>query len=152
MRYTYQNYASISPHDMSDAMRLNSWKTGVEIIKRNFWTGVGVGDLQNECVKVSRELFPEITNDDDRKMPHNEFIWIWAATGVFGFAAYCIAFLLPFIAYARRSNWLFVVFYIIFFSSFMTEPALEEQVGTAFYLLFLLIFLNYFNYQPAAGE
>ena len=150
--YTWSQYRQGHVDDMSDGMRFSSWKVGAEIIRRNFWTGVGVGDLQQESLNVSHQLFPNIQKEDDRKMPHNEFMWIWAATGFFGFMAYCIAFLLPLAATIRRADWLFGVFHVLFFTSFMSESSLEEQVGTAFYLLFLLIFLNYFNHQATISE
>ena len=97
-------------------------------------------------------MFQNMQNEDDRKMPHNEFIWIWAASGVFGFLAYCVAFFYPFLMNFRRRNWLFTILFILFFSSFLTEPSIEEQVGSTFYLVFLLIFLAHFHYQPEAHD
>jgi O-antigen ligase len=145
MHYTVDAYRAGRVDDLSDAMRLSSWYTGIEIIRRQPLKGTGVGDLPMVSKSVSRELFPTIHNDDDRKMPHNEFIWIWAACGVFGFLAYCTAFLYPLITQARYGNWLFGILYIIFLTSFLTEYSLEEQIGSTFYLLFLLIFLTHFN-------
>ena len=131
----------------SDGMRIASWQTGIEIIKRNPLFGTGVGDLQRVSKTVSEELFPNIQNDEDRKMPHNQFLWIWAATGIFGLLAYCIAFFYPFITNLKQHNWLFVILYLIFFTSFLSEYSLEEQIGSIFYLLFLLIFLSHFSSQ-----
>lgn len=148
-RYSTQQYKEGRIDDFSDAMRFTSWSVGIEIIHQYPWTGTGAGDLLAESKRVSKELFPNMTNDDDRKMPHNEFIWIWAATGIFGLIAYCAAFLYPFIAGIRYRNWLFGLLAIIFFTSFLTEYTLEEQIGSTFYLVFLLIFLTHFNYQTA---
>ncbi len=150
MHYALSPEVNLPIEKSSDGMRQASWRTGVELIKRNTLWGVGVGDLLAESKSVSRELFPNIASDEARKMPHNEFIWIWAATGVFGFLAYCIAFFFPLVTFIKRS-WLFVVLHIIFFTSFMTEPSLEEQIGTTFYLLFLLIFLHHFSDTSTAS-
>jgi hypothetical protein len=152
MRYNVNQYREGHIDNLSDAMRFASWYTGVEIIKRHTLTGTGAGDLMDVSKSVSRELFPNITNDGDRKMPHNQFLWIWAATGVFGFIAYCFAFLYPFITQLKYRNWLFVILYIIFLTSFLTEYSLEEQIGSTFYLVFLLIFLTHFNYRSASHE
>ena len=152
MKYSTEQYSAGHVDDMSDAMRLTSWRVGMEIIHRHPWTGVGVGDLLAESKKVSKELFPNIKNDEDRKMPHNEFIWIWAASGIIGLLAYCVAFFFPLISGIRYRNWLFVMLYVIFFTSFLTEPSIEEQIGSTFYLVFLLIFLAHFNYRPAAHD
>ena len=152
MKYTIDLYREGHIDDMSDAMRFSSWRVGTEIIHRHPWTGVGVGSLLTESKKVSKELFPNIKNDEDRKMPHNEFIWIWAATGIFGLLAYCIALFYPLIASFGQRHWLFMMLYIIFVTSFLTEPSIEEQIGSVFYLLFLLIFLTHFNYRPEVHE
>ena len=152
MRYTINQYREGHMDGMSDAMRIASWQTGMEIIRRHPYTGTGVGDLQSESKSVSKELFPHMQNEDDRKMPHNEFIWIWAGTGVFGFIAYCLAFFYPFLANFRRENWLFGILFLIFFASFLTEPSIEEQIGSTFYLVFLLIFLAHFHLSPTRNE
>jgi O-antigen ligase len=152
MRYTIEQYRSGRVDDMSDAMRFVSWRVGIEIIRHHPWTGVGAGSLLMESKKVSRELFPDIKNEDDRKMPHNEFIWIWAASGIFGLLAYCMAFFYPLVASVRYRNWLFGVLYIIFFTSFLTEYPLEEQIGSTFYLVFLLIFLTTFTYTSVSHD
>lgn len=152
MRYTTSQLSEGHSDGMSDAMRINSWKVGIEIIKDHPFIGTGVGDLQQVSKEYSRRMFPNIQNDDDRKMPHNEFIWIWAASGVFGFLAYCAAFLYPFLINFREKNWLFAILFLLFFSSFLTEPSIEEQVGSTFYLVFLLIFLAHFHYCPEAHE
>lgn len=152
MRWTAGEVAAGRIDNMSDAMRIASWRTGIEIISRHPLTGVGAGDLLTESKKVSHELFPSIANEDDRKMPHNEFIWIWAATGVFGFLAYVIAFIYPFAASIRRADWLMAILFVIFLSAFITEAPLEEQIGSIFYLLFLVIFLAHFYHSPAVHD
>lgn len=152
MKWNIERYRMGEVDDMSDAMRITSWKSGVKIIEEHPYTGVGVGDLLTESKKTSRELFPNIKNDEDRKMPHNEFIWIWAATGILGLVGYCVAFLFPFFWGMRSRYWLLGILFIIFFSAFMTEPALEEQIGSTFYLLFLLIFLTHFTHSPAVND
>jgi len=45
-----------------------------------------------------------------------------------------------------------MMLYVIFFSSFLTEPSIEEQIGSTFYLVFLLIFLAHFSYHVTAHE
>ncbi|MCW3124396.1 MAG: lipid core--O-antigen ligase, partial [Bacteroidetes bacterium] len=152
MTWSLGQYREGHIDDMSDAMRLASWQSGIQIIKQHPYTGVGAGDLLEESKKMSHELFPNMQHEEDRKMPHNEFIWIWAAAGIFGLIAYCTAFLYPFVAGIRSRNWLSGILFIIFLSAFMTEAPLEEQIGSTFYLLFLLIFLTHFTHSPAAND
>jgi O-antigen ligase len=152
MRYTIGEYQSGHLDNMSDAMRFTSWQTGIQIIRQHPLAGVGAGDMLSESKRMSKELFPAMQNEDDRKMPHNEFIWIWAAAGIFGLLAYCLAFFYPFVVNLKYRDWLFAILYIIFFTSFLTEYPLEEQIGSTFYLLFLLIFLTHFHHTPAIHE
>jgi O-antigen ligase len=152
MRWNLGEYRLGQIDNMSDAMRIASWRAGLEIIKQHPLTGVGAGDLLAESKKISKELFPLITIDEDRKMPHNEFIWICAATGIFGLLAYCLAFLFPFVWGMRHRNWLFGILFLIFLSAFMSEAPMEEQIGSTFYLLFLLIFLTHFYYSESAHD
>lgn len=152
MRWTAGEVAAGRIDNMSDAMRIASWRSGVELIRRYPLTGVGAGDLLSASKAVSHELFPSIVNEDDRKMPHNEFIWIWAAAGVFGFLAYMAAFIFPFAASIRRSSWLMAVLFVIFLSAFLTEAPLEEQIGSIFYLLFLLIFLAHYSHSRVVHD
>ena len=152
MKYSFEEYRAGHLDDMSDAMRINSWIVGVDIIRRHPLTGVGVGSLVTESKETSRRLFPSVKKDEDRKMPHNEFIWIWAATGIFGLLAYCTAFFFPLISSLKHRHWLFAMLYVIFFTSFLSEPSIEEQIGSVFYLVFLLIFLTHFNYRAEVNE
>ncbi|MBS1593899.1 MAG: O-antigen ligase family protein [Bacteroidetes bacterium] len=152
MRWTAGEVAAGHIDNMSDAMRIASWRSGMEIIKRHPLTGVGAGDLLVESKAISHELFPSIVNEDDRKMPHNEFIWIWAAAGILGLLAYLAAFIYPFVSSFRKGTWLMALLFLIFFSAFLTEAPLEEQIGSTFYLLFLLIFLTSIDHSPAIHD
>ena len=125
----------------SDGLRTTSWHTGLIIVKDNFWTGTGVGDLEKVSKETTARFFPYITLAENRKMPHNQFIWIAAAAGIFGLIGYCIAFFYPLMSEGRRQIWLFAVLYVIFGSSFISEYCLEEQIGSIFYLLFLMLLL-----------
>lgn len=152
MDYNLQEYKAGNVDNLSDALRITSLYTGVEVIKRHPLWGTGVGDLPQECRKVSAELFPNIRNEEDRKMPHNQFIWIWAASGFLGFFAYTLAIFYPLLIYRRSGTWLFGVFYVIFLSSFLTEPSLEEQIGGTFYIVFLLLFISCFENAMPGNE
>ena len=144
-KYDLADFSKGNIDDHSDGMRLASLMVGVELIKENFWIGTGAGDILAESKKMCERKFPQIQNDLNRKMPHNEFLWIFAATGIFGFVAFCIAFLVPFFVGLSHKNWLFVVLHLIYLSSFLSEYSLEEQIGSMFYLIFLLLFLQHFQ-------
>ncbi|MFN8310929.1 MAG: O-antigen ligase family protein [Chitinophagales bacterium] len=141
MRYDWNEFVAGRIEGRSDAMRLASWKTGVALVKENFWFGTGAGDIAQESDRMGGQLFPSLSAES-RKMPHNEFLWMWAATGIFGLLTFCFAFLFPFVLIMKRGEWPGIALFLIFFTSFLSEYPLHEQVGSIFYLAFLLLFVN----------
>ena len=144
MKYDLQQYETTGMSEYSDAMRLLSMKVGIGVWKESKLLGVGAGDLKKECDKVYASKYPFVSAFNQR-LPHNQFVWVLATTGVVGLAAFILAFLFPFFTNGIFKQWLVVVFHIIVFSSFFTESTIEEQIGTGFYILFLLLLMNYFT-------
>lgn len=144
MRYDLGEYRKGEINDRSDAMRLASMKIGMDIWKENILLGAGAGDLKNECDRFYENDYPTISAEN-RRLPHNQFIWMLATTGVIGLLVFLLAFFYPFFLSGLQKHWLAAVFYLSLFSSFFTEHSLEEQMGTGFYLLFLLLLMNHFR-------
>jgi O-antigen ligase len=130
---------------LSDGGRILSIEKGMEIFRENFWTGSGIGDLQQE-MKRKLELAPE--HPRDYLLPHNQFVFTAAGTGIFGLLVFCVAIFLPLFNRKNLRNNLFICFYIIVLSSFFTEATVEEQMGTAFYLVFLLLLHVHIQSEP----
>ncbi|HWB63348.1 MAG TPA: O-antigen ligase family protein [Chitinophagales bacterium] len=126
----------------SDGLRLVSMKVGIKLWLQHPVIGIGAGDIKTETGKIYDALYPQI-EETTRRLPHNQFIWVLATTGMIGFAGFMLAFIYPFFVNGNYRWWLFAVFYMVVFSSFFTEDTLEEQIGTGFYLIFLLVFMNY---------
>ncbi len=140
VRYDLQNYFRYeNKAGLSDAGRILSIENGMEIGKKNFLLGVGAGDLQQEANQfyINR---PEI--DEAKRLPHNQFVWVFASTGIIGLLIFCWAVILPLFYQRNFTNPLFVCLHIIVLSSFFTEATLEEQIGTCFYLVFMLLIYN----------
>lgn len=128
-------------NNLSDGVRLVSMRGGWEVAKKHWLIGVGAGDLKTEMEVFYKNEFRQLEKVD-HKMPHNQLIWVLATTGIIGFSLFLFAFLFPFLSTGIFRNPLAVVLYLIIFSSFFTEATLEEQMGTGFYLIFLLLFIN----------
>ena len=128
-------------NQLSDGMRFTSMKVGLEIAKKNIWFGVGAGDIRNEMESFYKEQYPTL-EANDFKLPHSQLVWVLASLGVVGLAIFLFAFFFPFFKSGIFKNSLAVILYLIIFSSFLTEATLEEQMGTGFYLTFLLLFIN----------
>lgn len=128
----------------SDGGRILSIQKGLEIFKEHPLTGCGIGDLQTE-MKV--KLKNSGLNPNDVLLPHNQFIYVAAGTGIFGLLLFMVAVFLPLFGKKQFSNPVFVCFNIILISSFLTEPTIEEQIGTSFYLTFLLLIYMFIQFN-----
>lgn len=144
MQYDRSQFEKGEVKHLSDGVRIISMKGGLEIAKENLWFGVGAGDLKTELEKFYTRYFPQLSAED-RKPIHNQFIWTLASTGAIGLSVFLFAFFFPLFANGNYKSWIFVVLHLILFSSFFTEATLEEQMGTGFYLIFLLLFMNQFK-------
>ena len=102
--------------------------------------GVGAGDLPTEVGRVVGERYPGYT--EAPKLPHNQFLYILASTGLFGLALSLTAFFAPIFADRYRRFYLFAVFQILVFASFLVEYTIETSMGVAFYLFYTLFFMK----------
>ena len=129
-----------------DVMRISSMKIGLEVWKEHKLLGVGAGDLKLAMDNTYARLLPEL-KPENRLMPHNQLVWVLASLGAVGFTLFLFAFLFPLFYQQNYRHWLLVVLHLIIFSSFLTEATLEEQIGTGFYITFLLVLINQFRHE-----
>ena len=129
--------SNVSYH--SDAARLMSQKMSWEVIKKNIWWGVGVGDVEDNVKNEYAVQHPEI-EENQRLEPHNQFLFCWTALGLVGLILFFSPIFSIFFAGNNLKKWLFSAAYLILLSSFFTEATLETQVGTALFLFFVLLF------------
>jgi len=142
MNYDYGQWKNGKIDGNSDAMRLASLKVGVQMVKENFWIGVGTGDILQESKSISRQLFPQIELDESRKMPHNQFLWTLCSMGFVGLLFFMTAWLLPLVLLSSKLHFIATLFHCIMAVSFMVEYTLEEQVGGTFFMVFSMLFLK----------
>ncbi len=128
-------------YQLSDSYRLGSIEAGVEVGNRHFWTGVGVGDVRTEVDQYFIARYPSLVGLD--LMPHNQYVFVYMATGILGLLYFLWATSFPLYFRKAYRDPLFVAFHIILFLSFLVEHTIETQLGTALYLLFLLLGIRY---------
>lgn len=138
MIYDYQKYKSNIGGDYSDAQRWVSLNIGMLLFRESPVLGVGAGDLRMEVQSMANDRFPNYSIDP--KLPHNQYIYIAAGTGLLGLALSLLALLAPFLLRAARRFYLFLTFQVMVFVSFLVEYTLETAIGVAFYLFFTLWF------------
>ena len=71
---------------------------------------------------------------------------------IVGFLVFMLSVLYPWFSHKRFKNMLYSVFILIMLISFMAEHTLEIQIGTAFYLLFLLLIKKYIDDTAQLAE
>ncbi len=144
MRWDLQQYFEGNRQNMaSDYMRLLSIETGIQITKEHSWVfGVGAGDLRDEMDKVYEAEYPNIPK---KLLPHNQYIFVLASTGLLGLGLFIVCTFYP-IFYQKNYKYpFFVCFNVVTFSSFLAETTIELQIGGSFYMIFVLTSLNYLN-------
>ncbi len=139
MKYDWERYTSHDEgHLYSDAVRWISLQSGWSLWQQNPLLGTGAGDLLSETKRNTAEMFPDYAQEP--RLPHNQFIFIMASTGLFGLLLSLVAFFWP--IYVGRKNFLFLAFQVMAFASFLIECTIENAIGVAWFLFYSLLFLS----------
>ncbi len=127
------------PNNKTLSMRFEAWKTGIDIIKNNFWWGVGSGDLKDGF----RQQYVDNKSLMNNKsvLGHNTFINVFAQFGIFGFIWFLFAFFYPIFVNQGWKNQVFNVFFIITMVSFISNNGLWHQTEITFTLFFYSLLL-----------
>lgn len=127
---------------LNDARRITSIQVGLGLAKTAPLTGVGVGHLKGRTEAYYFEHYPQMTDPWGRKMPHNQFVWFLAATGVLGVLLFSCSFFFPFFHCRAFLDPLMVSIYLVIGSSLLTEATFGRQLGIALFLIFVTLVLN----------
>ena len=126
------------------AQRIEYLKNGIEIIKRNFWIGVGTGDVKIEYDKQYEVSNSQLTTKW-RLRAHNQFVTFFITFGIFGFAWIVFSFAYA-ISYERKwQDLLTLIFLLVAFLSMLNEDTLETHAGICFFSFFFSLFV--FGYR-----
>jgi len=128
------------PSGHSLAQRIEYIKTGIRILKENFWFGVGTGDVQNSFDK-QYEIMKTPLEKEYQRRAHNQFLTFFISFGFTGFLWIMFAMLYPVCIERRTKDYLFVIFLIIAFISMLSEDTWETQPGVTFFVFFYVLFL-----------
>jgi O-antigen ligase len=135
-----QVYAQGSdPNHSSISTRFISYKIAMGIFLDNVFIGCGLGDIADETTRHFEQEYPSISVPI---IPHNQFIFYLAATGISGTVLFCLTFFYPLIYRRNFTNPLLLMHFLVLFLSFQTEPMIETQLGVGYTLLFLLLPLS----------
>jgi hypothetical protein len=128
------------PSGYSIAMRLEFWKTGLSIAKREWLHGVGTGDTQ-QAFDAEYERRASRLQAHWRLRAHNEYLTLWITFGAIGFAWCLFSWILPVWGSRAYRDPLFLVWAIAFAISCCTDDTPETQAGATFFGFFYALFV-----------
>ncbi len=139
MKYDWERFNTKDDgHLYSDAVRWITLQSGWSLWQQNPMLGTGAGDLLSETKRNTAEMFPSYAQEPG--LPHNQFIFIMASTGLLGLVLSLLAFFWP--IYYGRNNFLFLAFQVMAFASFLIECTIENAIGVSWFLFYSLWFLK----------
>jgi hypothetical protein len=134
----YKNSGYASGHSITQ--RIEYLKTALTIIKKNYWFGVGTGDVKTAFHKAYLHSHTLLAKKRQHRA-HNQLITFLLTYGIFGFVWIIIAFLYPVFLEKKWNNYLFIVILAIGFLSMLNEDMLETHTGVSFFAYFYALFL-----------
>ncbi|MFZ4542515.1 MAG: O-antigen ligase family protein [Saprospiraceae bacterium] len=137
--YDYQQFKAGNGADFSDSERFGSILVGMDIGNRYPFLGCGYGNIEKEISLTYQRVFPQ---ENEYKIPHNQFVMTYATTGIVGVLILIFTFFFPIFYRKNYRDWFFLAFHCIIFCSLLVESTLETQVGALMYTFFLCLGLN----------
>jgi O-antigen ligase len=134
-----ENYKSGgSVNNQSLGSRVISYKNAIEITENSSWLlGCGLGDIEDLNNDLFTQKYPDVTK---RIIPHNQFLFYLASIGILGLLIFTIAFYYPLFANFKNLN--LIAHYLVISVAFLIEAFLTTQLGVAFCIIFLILFIN----------
>tara|TARA_R110000868_G_scaffold205840_3_gene454478 strand:+ start:299 stop:1561 length:1263 start_codon:yes stop_codon:yes gene_type:complete len=124
------------------SLRILSWDASLEIIKDNFWLGVGFKNAQQELndVYLKKEYYWPLKWNLNA---HNQYLQIWIETGLVGFAFLLLSFLVLVIkihkAQDTNHKFFLITILIIVIINFLFESFLNRYSGITLYTFIFCI-------------
>jgi O-antigen ligase len=147
MRYDLFMHRRGEGENYADSGRIASLRVGYEIWRAAPLLGTGAGGLRPEVHRRFAAQYPGYPNP---LMPHNQWLYIAASTGLLGLAGFVLAFAFPLF---YRQNWRYpplLGVYTIVFLLFAIEHTIENSMGAGYVAFFLPLLLNRERYAAHA--
>ena len=123
------------------SIRLAIWQCSKDVIKRNWLTGVGTGDVQDslQAAYVSRKFY--FAAYHNKYNAHNEYLEMWLANGLPGLLIYVSCLIIPLLMFGGKASALeYTLFLCLLLVMSFTETYLNVNKGTILYSFFNSIF------------
>ncbi len=130
----------LNPAGNSITLRIELAKNGIDIIRNNFWFGVGTGDVKkaiNDQFEINKSRLPQ----KYRLRAHNLYITFFLTFGLVGSILIWFCIFYPVFKLRGFRRFLFTIFFVIALLSFVNEDTLETHIGITFFSYFYSLFL-----------
>lgn len=117
------------------------WPEATDLIKENFWIGVGIGKSVDALV-YKYEIIGYDKGVRERFNAHNQFIETFLQTGVFGFLLLVLFFVYGYFIAIKNRNVLYTIFLSIIILYMLVESLFETQMGMVAFAFFNALFLS----------
>ncbi len=135
---TYKKLGNPSGHSITQ--RFEFQKNAIQIIKKNFWLGVGTGDVL-QAFNIQYNISNSPLAQRWRLKAHNQLITFFLTFGIFGFIWIMFSLIYPVFYEKKHRSFLFVVFFLIALFSMLNEDTLESHAGISFFSYFYALLL-----------
>ena len=138
--YDMQMHDEGQGSNYGDSGRITSLKVGVDLFRESPLFGVGAGNLKSEVSNAFSKKYPQYKKP---LMPHNQFVFVLAGSGIFGIVFFMMAFLIPFFYRKAYRNEFYFGVYFLFLTSFIIDHFIENALGAGMFSSFVLMCLLY---------
>jgi O-antigen ligase len=120
--------------------RIEYSKASLELIKENFWIGVGTGDIEDALIAQYKKMESGLKTEY-MFHAHNQFFAIFITFGIFGLIWFIFALLYPPYFKDAFSDYFFLTFFLIIIWSMLSDDTLETQAGVTLFAFFYSLLL-----------
>lgn len=139
--YELQSYQlNQDPNGKSIAQRFVYWNIAWDIFKTAPLIGIGTGDVA-DAFNSYYLAHPNLLQQQYQHRAHNQWLTILLTFGILGLLLFMLVVFYPLFYKRKYLDYFYIVFFIAFALSLLTEDTLETQAGVTFYALFNCLFL-----------
>jgi O-antigen ligase len=125
---------------LKDGNRPAIWYSSFQIIKENFWFGVGPANIYNKLIEKYKAYgFNEAAKE--RLNAHNQYLESFTGLGIFGFLALMYIIIGGFVYAYKHKHYLLFFLLLILSINFLFESMLSRINGILFMMLFYSMFV-----------
>ncbi len=132
--------ATGDPSGHSVTMRLEYWRVGWEILKKNWLIGVGTGDTQIAFDRMYEEVGTKLS-EEWRHRAHNQYLTLFISFGVIGGSFALFSLWYPARELRAWRDPLFIAWLVIIVIGSLSDDTIETQAGATLFALYYALFV-----------